>query len=112
MKRIARILVIAAGMVASAGCSTIVARRSGDLKYGHHDGVYLGVKTWPSYTAARLDDPRKGWGMLEGKFGPLALPFVAADLGLSFGIDTVMFPVDGIYSVTYRHEKPTPPARR
>lgn len=98
-------LVVTVGVIASTGCSTIADRKGGYWKCGHHDGIYPGLRTWPSYTEERLTRPSNDWDLLSGHFGLLALPFVAADLGLSFGIDTVMFPSDGIYFLTHRKEK-------
>ena len=90
MKSVTLMLVIAVGGLTSSGCSTMMDRGGGTLIAGHHKGVYPGARAWPSYAGEFLTRPAGNVDFTH--FGPFALPFVLADLGLSAGIDTVMLP--------------------
>jgi uncharacterized protein YceK len=98
---------LAAPVVITTGCSTMFDRGGGTPIARHHEGVYPGVRSGPAYAGEFLTRP-VGNGDLT-HFGVLALPFVAADLGLSAGIETVMLPVDGVHVLTRPCEEPANP---
>jgi uncharacterized protein YceK len=102
MKGVTLMLVIAVGGLTSSGCSTMFDRGGGTPIAASHKGVYPGVRAWPSYAGEFLTRPTGA--VVLTHFGPFALPFVLADLGLSAGIDTVMLPADAVYPLTRGHD--------
>lgn len=104
MKRFPLTAALVGTVIITTGCSTMFDRGGGTPIVRHHEGVYPGVRSWPVYAGEFLTRPQVYPDFTH--FGPIALPFVGADLGLSAGIDTVMLPVDGVHFLTRRREDP------
>jgi hypothetical protein len=98
---------LAATVVIPTGCSTMFDRGGGTPIARHHEGVYPGVRSWPASAGEFLTRPVGNGDFTH--FGVLALPFVAADRGLSAGIDSTMLPADGVRFLTRPGEEPANP---